>query len=122
MALRAEGSGALSWLRDRAWGPCILGFRVATVFAWTYQGGQQTAGLRMQIFRCNGTLSQAWELRPILPFVPNVVGLGEQNAENTLTLYDLSYAVPASIPCNSACDKPGGGGRIPATAWRERHA
>jgi hypothetical protein len=55
----------------------------------------------MQIFRCNGTLSQAWELRPILPFVPNVVGLGEQNAENTLTLYDLSYAVPASIPCNS---------------------
>ena len=55
----------------------------------------------MQIFRCNGTLSQAWELRPIFPFVPGVVGLGEQAAEDRLSLYDLGYAVPPSIPCNS---------------------
>jgi hypothetical protein len=64
-------------------------------------GGQQTPGLGMQIFRCNGTVSQVWELRPILPFVPHVVGLGEQAAENKLTLLDLGYIVPQSIPCNS---------------------
>jgi Ricin-type beta-trefoil lectin domain-like len=70
-------------------------------FCLDIPGGQQTAGLGMQIFRCNGTLSQAWELRPILPFVPNVVGLGEQAAENKLTLFDLGFVVPPSIPCNS---------------------
>jgi hypothetical protein len=70
-------------------------------FCLDIPGGQQTAGLAMQIYQCNGTVSQAWELRPISPFVPNVLGLGEQAAENQLTLFDLGYAVPSSIPCSS---------------------
>ncbi len=70
-------------------------------FCLDIPGGQQTHGLGMQIYRCNGTVSQVWELRPILPFVPDVVGLGEQAAEDTLSLYDLGYAVPPSIPCDS---------------------
>jgi hypothetical protein len=70
-------------------------------FCLNIPGGQQTPSLGMQILRCNGAVSQEWELRAIFPFVPGVVGLGEQAAENQLTLFDLGYAVPSSIPCNS---------------------
>jgi hypothetical protein len=59
-------------------------------FCLDIPGGQQTVGLGMQIFRCNGTLSQAWELRPIFPFVPNLKGLNETVAtQRIIPLFDL---------------------------------
>jgi Ricin-type beta-trefoil lectin domain len=58
-------------------------------FCLDIPGGQQTPELGMQIFRCNGTLSQAWELRPIFPFVIDLRGLNETVAQNRILLFGL---------------------------------
>jgi hypothetical protein len=63
-------------------------------FCLDIPGGQQTPGLAMQIYRCNGTVSQAWELRPILPFVIELKGLNETIAQNRIILFDLKNPQP----------------------------
>lgn len=67
----------------------------ADSFCLDIPGGQQTPGLGMQIYRCNGTVSQEWELRAISPFVPNLVGLNETVAEQRIIpLFNLENPQP----------------------------
>ncbi|MGH7068402.1 MAG: RICIN domain-containing protein [Acetobacteraceae bacterium] len=70
-------------------------------FCLDIPGGQQIAGLAMQIFACNGTVSQIWELRPTVTVVPNVVRLPEENAVNTMTHFGLQSVVLAPKGCTS---------------------
>jgi Ricin-type beta-trefoil lectin domain len=58
-------------------------------FCLNIPGGQQAPGLGMQILRCNGAVSQQWELRPISPFVIDLKGLNETVAQNRILLFDL---------------------------------
>jgi len=54
-------------------------------------GGQQMAGLAMQIYRCNGTVSQSWMLTPDGSLVvPNVINQPESAAIAKITLYGLT--------------------------------
>ena len=54
-------------------------------------GGQQTVGLAMQIYVCNGTVSQAWKTNPDQGlYVPNVVGLQSYAATARISLYGLT--------------------------------
>jgi hypothetical protein len=65
-------------------------------------GGQQTTGLAMQIYSCNGTVSQTWLLEPLgQVFIPNVIGLSEYDARNKLTLYELRAVVTYAAKCIS---------------------
>jgi hypothetical protein len=80
-------------------------------------GGQQTPELAMQIYKCNGTVSQLWQLAPLgQVFIPNVVGSSEDAARNKLTLYDLramvTYAAKCISPGNVLAE---GGGPGPLT-------
>ena len=53
-------------------------------------GGQAIQGLAVQIFACNGTLAQGWEVRPTVTVSPNVIGLVDDAAANKITLFDLT--------------------------------
>jgi len=65
-------------------------------------GGQTTAGLAMQIYTCNGTVSQLWELKPASAVVvPNVLNLSEIAATNKITLYDLTPVVAYANKCTA---------------------
>jgi hypothetical protein len=63
-------------------------------FCLNIPGGQQAPGLGMQILRCDGAVSQAWELRPISPFVIDLKGLNETVAQNRILLFDLQNPQP----------------------------
>ena len=100
-------------------GPVLARVSGSDSFCLDIPGGQQTAGLGMQIFRCNGTVSQVWELRPIFPFVPNVLNLDEFVAENKVTLFDLTPVVTPSNSCSPGlviAQSPEAGGQQPPNA------
>jgi len=68
-------------------------------------GGQKTAGLALQIYLCNGTAAQTWQLnaKPASGlFVPNVLNLSESDAENLLTTYGLHFTSTNSNNCASS--------------------
>ena len=61
-------------------------------FCLDIPGGQATVGLAMQIYRCNQTVSQLWQLRPAdAVYVPNVTNTVDSStltaAESELTTY-----------------------------------
>lgn len=67
--------------------------------------GQKTAGLPLQIYACNGTAAQTWQLNAKPEsglFVPNVINLSESDAENLLTLYGLHFTSTNSNNCASS--------------------
>jgi hypothetical protein len=54
-------------------------------------GGQQTAGLAMQIYKCNQTVSQLWQLNPAGGlYVPNVSNTMSSNTLNA-AVYKLGF-------------------------------
>ena len=79
----------------------ISGVSGSNSYCLDIPGGQQTAGLAMQIYRCNGTVSQMWQLRPSLALVPNVYKLSEIAATNQVSSYDLTPIVAYSNKCIS---------------------
>ncbi len=89
-------------------------------------GGQQTAGLAMQIYVCNETVSQSWLLNPDGSLVvPNVVNLQANAAIAKVSLYGLTpmpnntnnpNLCPASKNGLVVDQFPGGGGfQVPNT-------
>jgi Ricin-type beta-trefoil lectin domain-like len=62
-------------------------------------GGQQKIGLPMQVYHCNGTVSQLWDLKPGAPVVPGVLGLNSDAAMAQVTLYDLTPVVTSGNGC-----------------------
>jgi hypothetical protein len=66
----------------------------SSTFCLDIPGGQTTVGLAMQIYGCNGTVSQLWQLKPapdvFVPFVANLVNTATLNAAfGKITLYGL---------------------------------
>ena len=73
-------------------------------FCLDIPGGQATVGLAMQIYRCNQTLSQLWQLNPARGvYVPNVTNITSSNtltaAVNRITLYGFTAKVSNITYC-----------------------
>lgn len=65
-------------------------------------GGQKTATLPLQIYSCNGTAAQTWQLNTKPEsglFVPNVLNLSQSDAESLLALYGLHFTSTNSDKC-----------------------
>ena len=97
-------------------------------FCLDIPGGQQSPGLPVRFFGCNGTLSQEWELRPIFPFVIDLKGLNETVAQNRiLFLFDLLKSSKAyfhqhrHLAAAGCCDRLQPGTRGQQTARRDSH-
>jgi Ricin-type beta-trefoil lectin domain len=80
-------------------GPVISRVSGSDSYCLDIPGGQQTAGFAMQIYRCNGTVSQSWDLKPGAPVVPKVLGLNSDAAMAQVTLYDLTPVVKSASGC-----------------------
>ena len=82
--------------------PLISGDGHSDSYCLDIPGGQQTAGLAMQLYSCNGTVSQLWQLLPDGALViPNVLGFSDIAAVGQVTLYDLKPVVMNSNRCIS---------------------
>jgi hypothetical protein len=80
-------------------GPVISRVSGSNSYCLDIPGGQQIVGLAMQIYRCNGTVSQAWNLKPGAAVVPNVLGLNYAAAMARVSLYDLTPVVTYANGC-----------------------
>jgi hypothetical protein len=73
-------------------------------FCLDIPGGQATVGLAMQIYRCNQTVSQLWQLKPANGvYVPNVTNGANSStltaAVNKITLYGFKPTVSNISNC-----------------------
>jgi hypothetical protein len=73
-------------------------------FCLDIPGGQATVGLAMQIYGCNQTVSQLWQLKPASDvFVPDVTNLANSStlgaAVNKITLYGFTPKVNSITNC-----------------------
>lgn len=92
----------LSGPKGESVGPVISRVSGTKTHCLDIPGGQKTTGLAMQIYQCNGTVSQVWELRPDnAVLVPNVLKLSEAVATNKIALYGLTSKVVYAKKCIS---------------------
>lgn len=80
-------------------------------------GAQPTAGLGMQIYVCNGTGAQIWQLTPSGVTVPNLISLAQSEATSDISALGLAPKVISSKKCIDPGDvliqNPGAGTPVP---------